>query len=158
VSHRQSVLVLVALSVAAFATAFVLVHGVGHQALQGSRTDPADPDAPAEATRVKVECASAASGPRLNGEGTKTDVGDLAEADDVAEDDGFTLEQEGLDVAEVSDACGRVRTERLAHAGELGVLGVLLAAWATLRRRSGPLEPVEPVAPVVPAKSQRRLP
>lgn len=126
---RHGVAALGLLTVVTFAFALLLLHGSGHQTVRGYKTDPADPDAPGERTSAKVECAPAASGPRLDDEGETTDTGDLAKADGVAEDDGFTLGQEGLDVAEVSAVCDRVRTERVVHAGELGFLGLVLVGW-----------------------------
>lgn len=140
-TRRQSVLVLVALGVAALATALLLLHSAGHQTLQGSRPDPDDPDAPAEGTQVRVECSSPASGPRLADEGQLTDVGAMADADGIAEDDGYRLGEEGVDSTDVADACGRIRAERLAHAGELGVLGLLLAGAAGFVVLSGRTAP-----------------
>ena len=118
--------------------ALLLVHGVSHQTIQGAKsTDPGDPEAPTEPSSVKVECASAAGGPRLNGDGNRVDIGDLENARDVHEDDGYTLDQEGISIDDVSDVCGRKRTERLTHAVELGVLGLVLGGSAVLLVRDG---------------------
>ena len=137
-SRRQFVLVLLALGAASFVVALLLVHGVSHQTIQGAKsTDPGDPEAPTEPSSVKVECASAAGGPRLNGDGNRVDIGDLENARDVHEDDGYTLDQEGISIDDVSDVCGRKRTERLTHAVELGVLGLVLGGSAVLLVRDG---------------------
>ena len=47
--------------------------------------------------------ASAAGGPRLDGDGNKVGIGDLESARDVHEDDGYTLDQEGISIDDVSD-------------------------------------------------------
>lgn len=137
-SRRQFVLVLAAFGVAVFLVALVLVHGSPHQKVTGAKaTDPGDPDSPTEPNTVQVECASAAAGPRLNGDGNKTDIGALEDAKDVHEDDGYTLQQEGIDADDVAATCDRIRTERVTHAGELGFLGLLLVGSAVLVSRGG---------------------
>ncbi|QCW49806.1 hypothetical protein FE634_04180 [Nocardioides dongxiaopingii] len=129
-TRRRFVVLLVLASLLSLATALVLLHAPGHETLAGSRTEPDAPDAPAESTLVRVECVSATGGSRLSDSGTTVDVG-ASDDDEVAEDDRWTLDRvEGVDLTRVSDACGRMRTERVAHAGELAVLGLLLGGGA----------------------------
>lgn len=111
---------------AAFAAALVLVHAPGHQTLRGRAPDP-DTGVPTMTTQVRVECAAPAVGPRLTDQGYGVNPGEVKDAPGISEDDTKALEQEGIAPA---DPCHRVRTERLAHAGELGVLGLLLAGAA----------------------------
>ena len=135
-------LVIALLSAAAFVVALVLVHGTGHQTLQGTRVDPSDPDAPGEPTSIRVECASPASGPLLTDDGGQKGPKQL-EGDDLAEDDQYLLSRQGIDIDEVIETCGRIRTERLTHAVELAFLGLLLGGCAVVTSRGRTWDPID---------------
>jgi hypothetical protein len=142
VTRSRFVLAIAVLSAAAFVLAILLLHGSGHQTLQGTRTDPANPDASGEPIKVRIECASPASGPPLNDDGGVRGPKDL-EGDNRAEDEKYGLDQLGIDVDDVVDTCGRVRTERVTHAVELGFLGLLLGGWSFLVSRGRMWDPVD---------------
>ncbi|MFB9315652.1 hypothetical protein [Nocardioides plantarum] len=142
-TRSRLVLVIALLGAAAFVFALVLVHGAGHQTLQGTKTDPANPDAPGEPTKIRVKCASPASGPLLTDDGGQKGPEQLEGDDNLAEDDQYVLSQQGIDIDEVIETCGRVRTERLTHAVELAFLGLLLGGAAVAVSRGRTWDPID---------------
>jgi hypothetical protein len=130
------------LSAAAFVVAIVLLHGTGHQTLQGTKDDPADPNAPGESTTVRVECASPASGPLLTDDGGRKGP-EVLEGGELSEDEKYGLSAQGIDIDDVVDTCGRIRTERVTHAVELGFLGLLLGGWSFLVSRGRMWDPID---------------
>lgn len=129
-NRRRLSYLLAALGAIAFIWAFLLAHGSGHQTVQGWKPNPREPDGRGEETSVRVECASPASGPRPHGVGEP-------DADAVAEDNGWELSQRLVDYTDAYEVCDRVRTERLTHAGELAVVGLLLSGATVLVGRGG---------------------
>ncbi|QCW52048.1 hypothetical protein FE634_19480 [Nocardioides dongxiaopingii] len=159
---------LLVLAAAAFVLCTVWLHEPTSQTMRGVLSaDPVAgeegyPPAEPEVLRTEVRCGSVTHGPYLDddGDGTKQNKdlvdysGDRPRSGDWVDEDtpySSDLEDAGLTREQVQATCDRLRHERLGHAveaGGAGLLGVVLAAWTSVRR---PFERRRAARPVPPA-------
>ncbi len=114
-----AVRLLLALAVVAFVGVLWLVNDSGHQVF-GGRVETEDGFRDSTA---RVECASVVAG-NARHENSEAWAPQSVEKDEVAEDDGHTLSQHGIDAEEVGVVCGRVRTHTLLLAGGAALVGL----------------------------------
>jgi hypothetical protein len=147
------VVALLVVAVACLGTGVFLLHDSPAQVIRGE-VPPDDGSAEPVVTRMEVRCAPASKGPYLDDRGDNTrQNGDLIEyegggsygtpvenQDWIDEDTPYSdFDEAGLTRDEVGRVCDRLRQERITHALELGVVGVLAVVGATaLGRRRRP--------------------